>query len=95
MISLVVCFVISKKQNTRRRKHENSVRAKSDQFLNVILERSVNQQNMCTTEFSKKDDTKIQETNEKKNTKKNNQKKDTKIQIYPEFSSRSDLESIY
>ena len=55
----------------------------------------MNKQNMCTTEFSQKDETKIQETNEKKNTKKNTQKKDTKIQIYPEFSSRSDLESIY
>ena len=78
MISGVICFVISKKQKTRQRSSENMVRARSDQLLHVILERSLAGQPTEVTNIEENHATKT---------------KFTKKKMYPVLGSFSDLES--
>ena len=82
MIACVVCYVIGKRHKTKQRNSDNMTRARSDQLLHAMLERSINNPGNCLPPSSIHETCHLKETSTIR-----------KNQI-PSFDSSSDLESI-
>lgn len=82
MVACVICYVIAKKNKTRQRSSDNMVRARSDQLLHAMLDKSFNNQGICLHQSS------IKETCHSKEAGRN-----PGNQIYSSVDSLSDLES--